>query len=129
MRLAFDIDGTLCNNTLKNYSKAKPHIDMVNLVNELYDEGHYIIIHTARGMGRHNNVPGKAFTELYRFTQDQLDSWGVKYHELHLGKLHVDVFVDDKGFRVNEDGSSANDLRNFLKKESIEWHRSDLEIE
>lgn len=116
MRLAFDIDGTLCTNTQKRYSEAKPHTAMINLVNALHDAGHYIIIHTARGMGRNDNVSGKAHTMLYRFTQNQLDDWGVKYNELQLGKLHVDLFVDDKGFRVKEDGSSVKDLEKFIEE-------------
>jgi hypothetical protein len=114
LRLAFDIDGTLCNNTMGRYYEAKPYTEMIKYVNELHDLGHYIIIHTARGMGRHENVPGKCFTSLYRLTQDQLDGWGVKYDELHLGKLHVDIFVDDKGFQVKPDGTSTNKLRDFV---------------
>jgi len=116
LRLAFDIDGTLCNNTIGQYQNAYPYTEMINLVNELHSAGHYIIIHTARGMGRYKDVAGQCYTNLYRFTQDQLDSWGVKYDELHLGKLHVDIFVDDKGFQVNPDGSSSDNLRTFISK-------------
>jgi len=119
LRLAFDIDGTLCTNTLGRYYEAKPHEEMIKLVNELHDAGHYIIIHTARGMGRNDNVPGKAYTLLYRLTQNQLDGWGVKYDELHLGKLHVDLFVDDKGFRVRADGSSVEELRTFVENNRV----------
>lgn len=114
LRLCFDIDGTLCNSTMGRYYEAKPYPDMIRYVNELHEQGHYIIIFTARGMGKSDSVPGKAFTNLYRLTQDQLDSWGIKYDELILGKPHVDVFVDDKGFQVKPDGSSVNALRDFI---------------
>lgn len=115
MRFAFDIDGTICPNTNGKYDTATPYQEMIDLVNELYDAGHYIIFHTARGMGKHNGVPNQAATTYYRLTQTQLDSWGVKYHELHLGKILADVFFDDRGFRLNEDGSSVNEVREFLK--------------
>lgn len=115
LRIAFDIDGTLCTDYDGSYENAKPHQNMIDIVNRLYDKGHYIVVQTARGMGRGESVPGRACTRMYRFTQDQLDSWGVKYHELHLGKLHMDLFVDDKAFGVETDGSSADELLDMIK--------------
>ncbi len=114
MRVAFDIDGTICNNTNGKYEEAKPYQDMIDLINELYDNGNYIIFHTARGMGLFNGVPNQAATKWYKLTQSQLDEWGVKYHELHLGKILADVYVDDRGFRIKDDGSSVRDLQRFL---------------
>ena len=114
MRIALDIDGTICQNTNGKYSEARPYRDMISLINKLYYEGHYIIFHTARGMGKHSGIPNAAATEYYRLTQNQLDAWGVKYHELHLGKILADVYVDDRGFRIKADGSSVEALREFL---------------
>ena len=111
MRYVFDIDGTICNNTNGKYEEARPYQDMIDIINELYYNGHYIMFHTARGMGKHDGVKAKAVTQWYSMTQHQLDSWGVKYHELHLGKIHADVYVDDKGFQIKDDGSSVEDLR------------------
>ena len=31
-------------------------------------------------------------------TKEQLKSWGVKYHQLFLGKPGGDIYIDDKGF-------------------------------
>ena len=114
MRLCFDIDGTICNNTDGKYEDAEPYQHMIDLVNELYVAGNYIIFHTARGMGVFNGNKGKAIIKWYSFTKSQLDSWGVKYHELHLGKLHADIYIDDKGYQLKDDGTSAKDLRKFL---------------
>ena len=50
MIYVFDIDGTLC--TLVNnadYKKAQPLPNRIEIVNKLYDEGHYIKLYTARG--------------------------------------------------------------------------------
>ena len=114
MRLVFDIDGTICNNTDGKYEEAEPYQYIIDLINELHDDGHYIIFHTARGMGLFDGMLGKAVTKWYKLTQSQLDGWGVKYHELHLGKIFADVYIDDKGFRIKDDGSSVESLRRFL---------------
>lgn len=115
MRLAFDIDGTICNNTNGKYPEAKPHQGMIELINQLYDEGHYIIFHTARGMGYCKGIPNQAATKWYALTQSQLEEWGVKYHELHLGKILADVYIDDRAFRIKASGNSVQSLEQFLQ--------------
>ena len=99
MRYCFDIDGTLCDtpNNEKgkpDYLNAQPFPFMVQQVNRLYDEGHYIIMQTARGKGS-----GIDHTEL---TTKQLNEWGYKYHELFpmFCKPTADLFIDDKGIDV-----------------------------
>lgn len=114
MRACFDIDGTLCTNTNGKYREAKPYPEMIRLVNELYDNGWYIIIHTARGGGKFDGKIGLINKQWYAVTQGQLISWGVKYHELHLGKILSDFYIDDKALRVDEDGSSVDYLREVL---------------
>ena len=88
MIYCFDIDGTLCNDTHGDYPKATPHPEVISKLNELYDGGHTIILHTARGA-----TTGIDWHEL---TENQLRSWGVKYHKLLFGKPSADVYVDDK---------------------------------
>jgi hypothetical protein len=84
-----DIDGTICSFTTNHrYDLAEPDLDMIRMVNDLYDAGHYIKMHTARGM-----ASGMEFTEI---TKKQLKEWGVKYHELIMNKPMADYYVDDK---------------------------------
>ena len=97
MKYVFDLDGTLCTNTHGSYEKAQPLKERIKVVNELFDEGNEIIILTARGMGRYGNCRSKAISEFYEFTKGQLEEWGVKYHDLFLGKPSGDIYVDDKG--------------------------------
>ncbi len=54
------------------------------------------MIYTARFMGRNNDNAKKARKQGYKFTKKQLDSWGLKYSKLILGKPSYDIFVDDK---------------------------------
>lgn len=97
MTYVFDIDGTICTNSNGNYENAKPIYDRISKINELYKLGNIIIFQTARGMGRHNNKADLAFLDFYDFTKNQLDSWGVKHHQLFLGKPSGDIYIDDKG--------------------------------
>ena len=97
MRYLFDIDGTICTPSSGDYTGAEPIASRIEKVNKLYDEGHAILFWTARGMGRTNNNRDAAYALFYAFTFNQLNEWGVKFHELHLGKLNVDYFIDDKG--------------------------------
>ena len=91
MIYVFDLHGTLCNTKGTIYEEATPMTDRIARVNKLYDEGHTIIIDTARGCGSGKNW--------FYFTVEQLKGWGVKFHTLRTGvKFGADVFVDDKGF-------------------------------
>jgi histidinol phosphatase-like enzyme len=97
MRYLFDIDGTICKQANGDYTQAKPIMSRIEKVNQLYDEGHRILFWTARGMGRTNNNRDASYALFYTLTLEQLHEWGVKFHELHLGKLQTDYFIDDKG--------------------------------
>jgi len=71
----------------------------------LYDEGHYITYHTARGMGRFSDDPDasvKASAILFDLTEQQLKDWGCKYHTLILGKPNADYYIDDKGVKSDD---------------------------
>ena len=93
----FDIDGTICTHTTGNYDEAEPLVERIGKNNSLYEQGHTIIYQTARGMGRTNNNVMKSYKLFYSYTTNQLDGWGVKYHDLFLGKPNGDIYVDDKG--------------------------------
>ena len=57
MKYCFDLDGTICDTPLRpddnkpGYLESTPFPFMVEQVNRLFDEGHKIIIMTARGRG------------------------------------------------------------------------------
>lgn len=82
-----DIDSTLCTQP-GDYAKAEPLTGNIAKVNAGFEAGHRIILWTARG-----TTTGLDWTWL---TEVQLQQWGVKYHELRLGKPHYDRWIDDK---------------------------------
>jgi histidinol phosphatase-like enzyme len=102
MIYVFDIDGTICAKdefSDDSYESSVPIEDRIKIVNKLYDEGNTIIFQTARGMGRFKNDAEKAKEMFYDFTAKQLSDWGVKYHQLFLGKPAGSLYIDDKGMR------------------------------
>jgi hypothetical protein len=97
MRYVIDIDGTICTSSNGNYTLAKPLKKRIKKINLLYDNGNDIILYTARGMNTFNGDYQKTYDKYYIFTQNQLKNWGVKYHQLILGKPSGDIYIDDKG--------------------------------
>ena len=110
MRYCVDIDSTICTpGTCGNcvYEGSTPKRDRIAVINELYEDGHYIIYFTARAMGRssmlpHDEAKEKAEQLLKPLTKCQLDTWGCKYHELIFGKPHADIFIDDKAMNSED---------------------------
>ena len=92
----FDLDGTLCTLSDGSYSESKPIPERIGIVNDLFLSGNVIHIYTARGMGRFSNDGSLASNEFRSLTEKQLIDWGVKFHQLFMGKPAGDVYVDDK---------------------------------
>lgn len=89
MIFAFDCDGTLCTQIDEaDYTQAQPIQNMIDIINRLYDIGHFIKIYTSRGQ--------TTGIDQEEFTRKQLKEFGVKYHELVMGKTQYDLFVDDR---------------------------------
>lgn len=87
-----DIDQTICVTPQidgkHRYDMSVPIPHRIEEINKLYDQGHTIKYWTARGSGS-----GLDWTEL---TNQQLNEWGCKFHEVKLGKPSYDVWIDDK---------------------------------
>ena len=94
--LLFDIDGIICPQCDGDYENLIPYRDAIETINKLYYKCHKIIFYTSRFMGRNNNDIIKVYKEGYIFTLNQLNSWGLKFHELYMGKPKCDLFIDDK---------------------------------
>jgi len=101
MTYVFDIDGTICrhSSTLSPYTEAEPIVERIDFINRLYNDGNIIVFLTARGMGSSNNTTPNRWKSL---TEKQLKEWGVRYHDLFMGKPAGDVYIDDKGINDEE---------------------------
>lgn len=89
MIIYVDIDETICKNIEeRDYSKAEPIIENIQKINNLYDQGNFIVYWTARG-----SMTGIDWSDI---TLKQLLKWGAKYNEIKMGKPHYDLFICDK---------------------------------
>lgn len=121
MVLCFDIDGVLCNQVEGNYEAAEPNQPMIDLVNRLHDRGCKIVLSTSRFMGRTGGSIDEAYRIGYEFTRRQLATWGVRYHELHLGKPRYDLVVDDRSVFYDPDCARIEALIDArLRQRSVE---------
>lgn len=94
MRICIDLDKTLC--VGRPYKDAVPFTGAADFLRLLKKQGHTIIIHTARGMGRNNGDAGKAVKDIGLITLSQLEDWQFVYDEIYFGKPAADLYIDDK---------------------------------
>ena len=99
--IAFDLDDVLCYRTneegkINKYYSCKPIDSMIKIANECYDDGNTVIIYTARGMSGFKGNVNDIYSNLYELTIEQLNKWGIKFHQLVMGKIHYDLLIDDK---------------------------------
>lgn len=90
-RLTFviDVDGVVASLVPDNdYAKSEPLTDTIASINRLYDQGHRIVMLTARGSA--TGIDWRGVTEA------QFERWGLRYHELHFGKPAADYYIDDR---------------------------------
>jgi len=92
----FDIDNTICITKGNNYKLSKPIKKNISALNSLFDNGHKVIIFTARGMNTFKGDLKLIEKNYMEFTKNQLNSWGVKYTKLLFGKPSFDFLIDDK---------------------------------
>ena len=98
MRICFDLDETLC--TGKPYEEAEPILSSIEILNRLKEDGHIIIIYTARGMTQYDGDQDLVLSQYGQLTKDQLNKWGINYDSLIFGKPSADIYVDDKALNV-----------------------------
>jgi len=101
----FDLDNTLVTYPVihGDYSTVKPISKMINLVKKLKENGHYIIIYTARRMKTHAGKVGAVIKDIGRVTLDTLEKFDIPYDELIFGKPLGDIYIDDRGYNPYDD--------------------------
>lgn len=86
--LVVDVDGTICSNTNGSYTEAVPFYSAISKINDYFEAGARIIYFTARG-----STTGIDWRDE---TLRQFSNWGVRHHELVMGKPFGDFYIDDK---------------------------------
>lgn len=95
MKYYVDIDNTICNTPdSSDYTKAVPIQSRIDHINNLFNDGHFIMYWTARG--------SRTGIDWSKITNEQLNAWGCKRHGLVLGKPDYDIFIDDKSIHPKD---------------------------
>ncbi|MGN6371279.1 MAG: capsular biosynthesis protein [Phycisphaerae bacterium] len=122
MRIAIDIDGTICElkKSGQSYSDVAPLPGAAEKIQGLKAAGHYIILLTARHMktceGNVGLVVARQGPTLFAW----LEKHGIPYDEIWFGKPHADVYIDDNGLRFTSWESIAGDGSNLpISKEKL----------
>jgi hypothetical protein len=100
--IIFDIDNTIATTIGTKYHLSKPIKSQIKKINKLYGRGYIIKIFTARYMGKHNGNVNLIKKKYYQKTYNQITNWGLKFHELIMGKPIFDLFIDDKAYNVRD---------------------------
>jgi capsule biosynthesis phosphatase len=98
LRICFDLDNTLVSGpTIPNdYTSVNPIHKNIKLLRYLKNNGHEIIIYTARRMKTHNNNVGKVLKDIALITLNTLEEFNIPYDEIIFGKPIADIYIDDK---------------------------------
>ncbi len=113
LRVCFDLDNTLVTFPVipNDYLTVKPIKKMIELARQLHNDGHTIIIYTARRMLTHKNNVGAVIKDIGPLTFKTLEDFSIPYDELIFGKPYADMYIDDKG--LNPYFNSISDFGYF----------------
>lgn len=125
MKICIDIDGVLCElrRPEQTYSEVSPLTGAVEKMLLLKESGHYLILQTARHMKTCESNVGLVVARQGKTLLEWLERHGIPYDEIHFGKPHADVYIDDNAYRfeswsrIEADGSNlplSNEKRSAL---------------
>jgi capsule biosynthesis phosphatase len=108
--IVFDVDDTILTTVNRDYANSQPIVEVVNGLRALKKNGWYIILQTARGMGRSNGDIESVRAEVSREIEEFCSKYDVPYDELLLGKPWAAWYIDDKAMRPDEFASRYKSL-------------------
>ena len=85
MRIVIDIDGTICEEkpTFER-ALARPKMGAAKFINAMKNQGHFVILYTARGWAE------------YEMTRQWLIRNDIPFDVLLMGKPIYDIWIDDR---------------------------------
>ena len=99
MQIIIDLDGTICTEEkMFSRSLAKPIDGAIENINKLYQDGHIIIIYTAR-----------TWME-FEMTTAWLKMNNINYHQLMMGKPIGDLWIDDRALNFNNNWDHISEI-------------------
>ena len=127
MVIAVDFDGTLCEYDFPNIGRQKKeHAELLNIIIDLKNDGHKIILYTCRG----DNEEHKCLSEAIEWCAER----GLNFDAVNKNvpgfikrsgpspKPVADLYIDDRALRFADErtmNSSIVYLKNLLRKNGI----------
>lgn len=108
MIYVFDLDDTICypdhskTDTYSKYGLAKPNDRIIERMRFLKQDGHTVIIHSARRMLTHKGDVEAIENDVGSITRRWLTEHAVPYDKLIFGKPFGDFYIDDKAVNLND---------------------------
>ena len=109
--IVFDVDDTILTTKNRDYANSQPMMEVIEGMRALKEAGWYIILQTARGMGRSGGDIETVREEVTKEITSFCEKFDVPYDMLLLGKPWAAWYVDDKALRPEE---FAAKYKNFL---------------
>ncbi|MFD2673352.1 5' nucleotidase, NT5C type [Marinicrinis sediminis] len=124
MRIVIDLDGTICKlrRPDQDYADVEPIAGAIHTICQLKEEGHEIIIYTARNMRTQQGNVGRVLAHVGDITLSWLDRHGIPYDEIVFGKPYGHVYIDDLAHPFR-DWSSVRDA--LAKREADDRERGE----
>jgi capsule biosynthesis phosphatase len=121
-----DIDGTICDAPQKpdgsyDYPNAVPITETIERINYLYEEGHTIILFTARGNRTFKGDLQKIEEFHGPILKDWMDRHGVKRHEIRTGKPwgNDPIYIDNRNLSLKAFvWKHPDQFENIIKEEN-----------
>lgn len=115
MRICIDLDGVVCRlrEAGQTYAELEPVPGALEKLRALKAAGHYIILCTARHMKTCEGNVGLVVARQGAVTLEWLKRHGIEYDEIHFGKPHAQVYIDDNGLRFESWAAIAGDGSNL----------------
>jgi capsule biosynthesis phosphatase len=115
VRICIDLDGVVCQlrRPGQDYADLDPVPGAIEALRSLRAAGHQIILTTARHMKTCEGNPGLVVARQGKVTLDWLDRFDIEFDEIHFGKPHADVYIDDNALRFtswSDIAPGGNDL-------------------
>ena len=119
MRIVIDLDGTICTLKQKNetYADVAVKPGAAAFIKKLRQEGHYIIIQTARNMATCESNLGKVMKNVGKVTLEWLEQNNIEYDEIYFGKPNAHVYIDDRAFRFENWETTSIEILQTMARE------------
>lgn len=103
MRICIDIDGVLAElrRPEQSYTDVLPVKGATEALHAMRAAGHTIILQTARHMKTCSGNVGMVVARQGKVTLDWLARHDIPFDEIHFGKPHADVYIDDNAYRFS----------------------------